>query len=43
MKTEPFTDQPATSQPAHWHVFADGAGTGPGFVFAGTGRGGRRR
>ncbi|MEX3737060.1 hypothetical protein [Mycolicibacterium porcinum] len=33
MTTEPFTDQPTTSQPAHWHVFADGPGTGPAFVF----------
>lgn len=33
MKTEPFADQPATSQPAHWHVFADGPGTGPACVF----------
>jgi hypothetical protein len=32
-ETEPFADQPATSQPAHWHVFADGPGTGPAFVF----------
>jgi hypothetical protein len=39
MTTEPFADQqPATStsQPAHWHVFADGPGTGPGFVFGGS-------
>ncbi|SLH14041.1 hypothetical protein [Mycobacteroides abscessus] len=33
MTTEPFADQPATSQPAHWHVFADGPGTGPACVF----------
>lgn len=32
MTIEPFTDQPATSQPAHWHVFADGPGTGPACV-----------
>lgn len=33
MTTEPFTDQRATIQPAHWHVFADGPGAGPAFVF----------
>lgn len=33
MTTKPFTDQRATIQPSHWHVFSTGPGTGPAATF----------